>query len=71
LLAPHKARRRRKLTDKDATIALVLQRGSGNSCRVIMQLLPVINVALLLTATIFATIFATLFVAVSAIAFSS
>jgi hypothetical protein len=40
-----------------------------------MQLLPVINVALLLGATIFATIFATLFatlfVAVSAIAFSS
>jgi hypothetical protein len=67
LLAPHKARRRRKLTDKDATIALVLQRGSGNSCRVIMQLLPVINVALLLTATLFAT----LFVAVSTIAFSS
>ena len=61
----------RKLTDKDATIALVLQRGSGNSCRVTMQLLPVMNVALLLTATLFTTIFAVLFVAVSAITFSS
>lgn len=61
----------RKLTGKDATIALVLQRGSGTSCRVTMQLLPVMNAALLLTATLFATIFATIFVAVSAIAFSS
>ena len=54
-------------SDKDATIALVLQRRSSNLYTVIIEPLPVMSAALLLTAKISATLFVTM----SAIATSS